>query len=56
MSKVPNCGFGGAYHIDFLGMPFRVSLPQFVREIVAAHFKNSGVMPGLRDGHSAATL
>jgi len=30
--KVPDCGFGGRYHIDFLGMPFRGSPPQLAVE------------------------
>src|ERR1700687_5560841 len=56
MSKVPNCGFGGAYHIDFLGMPFRVSLPQFAdensRKINGQIFKTALSTLSARPGHS----
>src|ERR1017187_5039535 len=32
VSKVPDWGFGGRYHIDFLGMPFRASPSQLAVE------------------------
>jgi hypothetical protein len=32
VSKVPDCRISGRYHIDFIGMPFRVSSPQLAVE------------------------
>jgi len=32
VSKVPDCRIGDRYHIDFIGMPFRVSSPQLAVE------------------------
>jgi hypothetical protein len=32
VSKVPDCGIGGRYRIDFLGMRFRASPPQLAVE------------------------
>jgi hypothetical protein len=60
MSKVANCGFGGAYHIDFLGMPFRVSLPQFAddnsRKINGQIFKTALSTLSARPGRLSRAL
>ena len=60
VSKVPDCGFGGRYHIDFLGMPFRASPSQLAvenfREIKGQILKTALSAVNARPGRHAACV